>query len=181
MCVFEAALNRRKLGVYVVDSQTRVLQVNAHGAELRSRYNLMAENGRLILPLAHDTERLHGFVREVATLGEAEVERSLIARAGQRLLYVQTYHQADELAAVLVRDALDFDDTDRARLQNAYLLTPREVDLCLDLTRGSSLAAFSQAHSIARETSKSHLRNVFRKTGCNTQSQLVVTIMNILR
>lgn len=74
-----------------------------------------------------------------------------------------------------------FDEKDRTALRHKYELTPREVDLCVWLATGHNLGEFSAHHSITRETAKSHLRNTFRKTGCNSQVQLVVAIFNSLR
>lgn len=60
-------------------------------------------------------------------------------------------------------------------------LTAREMDVAQGLLRGHSLESLCHSLGISRNTGKSHLQSLFRKTGTNRQSELVHLLSDVTR
>ncbi|MGV8839419.1 MAG: helix-turn-helix transcriptional regulator [Bauldia sp.] len=61
---------------------------------------------------------------------------------------------------------------DISSLAGRWRLTPKEVEIVVKLVEGSTLGDAAAAIGIAYETSRFHLKNVYRKVGVNTQAAL---------
>ncbi|MCC6735574.1 MAG: hypothetical protein IT534_05540 [Bauldia sp.] len=61
---------------------------------------------------------------------------------------------------------------DISSLAGRWRLTPKEVEIVVKLVEGSTLGAAAAAIGIAYETSRFHLKNIYRKVGVNTQAAL---------
>ncbi|MCW5714219.1 MAG: helix-turn-helix transcriptional regulator [Bauldia sp.] len=61
---------------------------------------------------------------------------------------------------------------DISTLAGRWRLTPKEVEIVVRLVEGSSLGAAAAAIGIAYETSRFHLKNIYRKVGVNNQAAL---------
>lgn len=61
---------------------------------------------------------------------------------------------------------------DISTLAGRWRLTPKEVEIVVKLVEGSSLGAAATSIGIAYETSRFHLKNIYRKVGVNTQAAL---------
>ncbi|MGB8259545.1 MAG: helix-turn-helix transcriptional regulator, partial [Terracidiphilus sp.] len=70
-------------------------------------------------------------------------------------------------------------ESPHATLCGLYQLTPAECRLTNLLAQGSDLACAATQLSISVETARFHLKQVFRKTGTNRQSELVRLILGL--
>ncbi len=61
----------------------------------------------------------------------------------------------------------------RDLLRQIFRLTPSEIVLTSQLTRGLSLSEAADETRISRETARSHLKAILRKTGTHRQSELM--------
>jgi DNA-binding CsgD family transcriptional regulator len=59
-------------------------------------------------------------------------------------------------------------------------LTPAEARLALHLVAGETLRSAEAKVSISYETARTHLKNIFNKTGTCRQAELVVVIVTAL-
>ena len=66
------------------------------------------------------------------------------------------------------------------RLRCHFDLTPSEARLALHLVTGETLRSAAAKLSITYETSRTSLKNIFRKTGTCRQAELVVVILTAL-
>jgi DNA-binding CsgD family transcriptional regulator len=66
------------------------------------------------------------------------------------------------------------------RLRSHFGLTPAEARLALHLVTGETLRSAAAKLSISYETARTHLKNIFNKTGICRQTQLVVVILTVL-
>ncbi len=64
-----------------------------------------------------------------------------------------------------------------AMLRLLYALTESEARLAAALAGGDSLGAYARAQGIALETARTHLRNIFAKTGTRRQGELLRLIL----
>jgi DNA-binding CsgD family transcriptional regulator len=65
-------------------------------------------------------------------------------------------------------------------LQCHFGLTPAEARLALHLVAGESLRSAAVKLSITYETARTHLKNIFHKTGTCRQAELVIAIVTAL-
>ncbi|RYH68023.1 MAG: helix-turn-helix transcriptional regulator [Alcaligenaceae bacterium] len=66
------------------------------------------------------------------------------------------------------------------QLQVLFGLTIAEAKLAARLANGSALGIAASELGIAKETSRSQLRSIFRKTGTHRQAELVAILMPIV-
>jgi DNA-binding CsgD family transcriptional regulator len=65
-------------------------------------------------------------------------------------------------------------------LRSHFGLTPAEARLALHLVAGETLRSAEVKLSISYETARTHLKNIFSKTGTCRQAELVVAIVTAL-
>jgi DNA-binding CsgD family transcriptional regulator len=61
-------------------------------------------------------------------------------------------------------------------LRDLYQLTPREINLALALLQGHSAQQAAAQLGVSVNTVKTHLKNIFEKTGCKNQSQVIALL-----
>ena len=66
------------------------------------------------------------------------------------------------------------------RLRCQFGLTPAEARLAFHIVKGETLRSAAVELSISYETARSHLKNIFGKTGTCRQAQLVMIILTAL-
>ncbi|WP_179401140.1 helix-turn-helix transcriptional regulator [Burkholderia guangdongensis] len=84
---------------------------------------------------------------------------------------------AQTTAVVFASDPDDGLCTPEELLCKVYGLTPHQARLAGWLMRGEDLKAYAQAHEVAYDTARSHLKQVFAKTGVNRQSDLIRVLL----
>jgi DNA-binding CsgD family transcriptional regulator len=82
-------------------------------------------------------------------------------------------------AMLLVRDAMARAQPAPALLARLFRLTPAEASLAASLAAGRSLDDHARRRGIARETVRSQLAAIRRKTGCRRQADLVALLARI--
>jgi DNA-binding CsgD family transcriptional regulator len=65
-------------------------------------------------------------------------------------------------------------------LRSHFGLTPAEARLALHLVAGETLRSAEVKLSISYETARTHLKNIFNKTGTSRQAELVIVIVTAL-
>jgi DNA-binding CsgD family transcriptional regulator len=65
-------------------------------------------------------------------------------------------------------------------LRSHFGLTPAEARLALHLVAGETLRSAEVKLSISYETARTHLKNIFDKTGTCRQAELVIVIVTAL-
>jgi DNA-binding CsgD family transcriptional regulator len=65
-------------------------------------------------------------------------------------------------------------------LRSHFGLTPAEARLALHLVAGETLRSAEAKLSISYETARTHLKNIFDKTGTCRQAELIVVILTAL-
>jgi DNA-binding CsgD family transcriptional regulator len=65
-------------------------------------------------------------------------------------------------------------------LRSHFGLTPAEARLALHLVAGETLRSAEVKLSISYEAARTHLKNIFNKTGTSRQAELVIVIITAL-
>jgi len=180
-----AALHWLYQGVLFLDSKGSILFANRAAEEILSGQDgLRRANGSLHVERAEDIERLRALVAmSEAAPEDATAYPVVFSRREARLplsgfvvpLARSAHHEA---AAILF--LTDPDCEHRVRedaLQLQFGLTRAEVTITLAILRGDGLAAAARRLGVSATTARTHLDNVFHKTGTRRQAQLVRLIL----
>lgn len=181
-------IERSPHGVLAVDTTMKVVHANdeAHrilnerdGVEMRSRKLVASERGvnaRLFTLI----ERTTASTRATTCTGRQSL---VIKRPSNRLPVILMVLPAGlagtEVACgapmvfLFLRDLARELDTSIATFSMAFALTPAERHLVQSLASGLTLGEHSNAHGVSEETARWHLKNVFVKTHCRSQMQLL--------
>jgi DNA-binding CsgD family transcriptional regulator len=80
-------------------------------------------------------------------------------------------------AILLIRDPECAPMPKASALQGMFRLTPAEAVVASYLARGRSVAEIAARHDLSPNTVRSHLKNIFSKTGVRHQAQLVALVL----
>ncbi len=64
-----------------------------------------------------------------------------------------------------------------AALQSLFGLTPAEATIAIHLVRGGSVQKIAAHHNLSLNTVRTHLKNIFAKTGTSRQTEFVSLVM----
>ncbi len=179
-----ASLDRLVTGFVLLDAAGRVVRAN------ETARAIIADGDAIIKTSAGLTginrAATQGFREALATiLRGVELEEGVLMPRDYGnpvqihfLRLGQTGVDGEEAAALLI-------DPDRRRelsaeaVRKMYGLTPSEAKLCVSLANGKRLDEIGDEFGIAPTTIAFHLKNVFRKTQTNRQSELVLLLNRI--
>ena len=180
------ALDALKLGVILADPQAAIVHANrAAEAMLRADGPLGAANGVLRAERPVATAELRDAVsaaaRNEAGLGKAglavrlseDYETPVVAHVlplsgGE----IRTRLEPAAIAAVFISTPLDEASCART-LARAYKLTPAETRVLREILSGKSVVEAAADLGVAMTTARTHLDNIFAKTGVSRQSELI--------
>lgn len=182
-------------GVVVVDSQLRVMHLNAAAESImmRPRSTLRWKSGMLATMDPGSTAKLQQLVGEACARGAEAMSCSggdLVLRAegeggGLDLalsVMPATGHASEQFpqvrqAVIYLRPlTLDLPDGFEDQLRRLFDFTPAEARLAAALASGTALKEAAMLQGIRFSTARSYLENIFRKTRTRQQSQLVALL-----
>ena len=175
-------LNRCAEGALLVDAQARILFANrAAEALLRDGAALQMKEGRLAAATAAKTAQLRGLIAGIVAAGST---LALPSRDGTSLavlvmpLKTETTWLARRPAAIVfVKDPKASTLPSRARIQLLFNLTPAQAAVAREILQGDGIQAAAERLNISRATARTHLLEVFQRTGTGRQAELVRVIL----
>ncbi len=185
---FKTALDALRCGVLLIDVNGFILHAN-HSAErmlrggstirnvhgfLQARVPSAAKELRAAIPLATRNEARVSkgeFVIRLTDLDQPPVLAHVLTMTGGER---RTGLQSEAIAAVFIGASPDDNDT-AAALAAAFGLTPAETRVLASLVAGRTLEQTASTLRVAVTTTKTHLENIFSKTGVTRQADLVLT------
>jgi len=188
-----AALDGLSAAVLLVDHAARVWFANRTAeAILADGDGLLQVGGVLRGATAAETSRLEALVAQTVRAARAESLAQADAMTLSRLSRRQPLSvfcvplRADRLdtfplrptAMLFVSDPEAERPVPEALIGRLYGLTGAEARLCGDLLRGFDLAAHAEARAVSINTARTHLKNVFAKTGTARQIDLMRLILS---
>lgn len=102
--------------------------------------------------------------------------RVTLASSGQSL--VERYF-AGPTVTVLMSEVERMGTLPAELLATTFGLTSREVDVTMGLVAGHSLQAISERLNISYETARTHLKQIFAKTGTRRQAELLARLYSV--
>jgi DNA-binding CsgD family transcriptional regulator len=175
-------LNRCDHGALLVDAECRILFANtAAEALLRDGAGLRVKDGRLAAALPAQTTELR---RLIAGGGSPSGMLAVLGGDSRKVtalvlpLRAQTaWLQRRPAAIVFVKDPTASAPPSRERLQELFGLTPAQAALAREIVEGDGIEAAAGRLGIARSTGRTHLLEIFQKTGTSRQAELVRVIL----
>jgi DNA-binding CsgD family transcriptional regulator len=182
---FADTLDGLGAGVFLVDTQCRIVHVNSAGEEILGEDDVLRSVGGQLV--ARDRQANHGLREGIANvrLGiEADSAAfSLTAHDGAQYVahvlplksVVRDGDRASPqaVAAVFVRKAELNGASYGGLVARAFGLTPAELRVLLAIVEVGGVPETSERLGVAETTVKTHLYRVFSKTGANRQADLV--------
>jgi DNA-binding CsgD family transcriptional regulator len=177
-------LNRCDHGAILVDESARILFANvAAEAILREGDGLRVRDGRLSAATAASTRALRGMIAG----NEDPADRSVVALpcSDGRKMAVQVLPLGAETAWLAQRAAaiIFFKDPKavalplREDIRVLFDLTRAQAALAREILRGDGVQAAADRLNITRATARTHLLEIFQKTGTRRQAELVRVIL----
>ncbi|MEK7944753.1 LuxR C-terminal-related transcriptional regulator [Pigmentiphaga sp. YJ18] len=185
--VGRAALDGLPRGVAVVDARGRIEYANARAERyLRTSPWLAPKGGILGMRDAATQRRLQAALSQACSTAR---KADLFSTGGPlpvwiTVLPLDTLHllaglRDTPLALVIFSVPTDRLPLDTQLIVRALGITPAEARLALALATGQTIKEYAAAQAVSPETARSHLKNLFRKTGCRRQVELVQLIRTL--
>jgi len=187
-----AALNRLPMGVVIVDKNASVLFMNNSASEIFARNDGVDVGPTSVFRTSRvvETKHLHALIADAAVdLGGGEdreggamtVSRPSYKRAFSLLVMPlpdEDMQRDHGNVAIFINDPEMHNEPPTNVLARLYGLTDAEARLLQGLIVGKKLETFAEEVGVSMNTVRSHLKQVFRKTGTNRQPELVSLVMN---
>jgi len=173
-----AALNKLPMGVVIVTASARVVFVNRNATDIIAQKDGITVDAQTVLRLdrADETRDLHGFEGGVLSVSRPSCLRSFSALVVP--LNPDQQIREEGGAAVFLTDPEHHNEPPTAILTRLYGLTEAEARLLQALLIGKKLETVAEDNSVSLNTVRTHLKQVFRKTGTNRQPELISLVLN---
>lgn len=177
------ALDCLEQGVFILEADSRVHFASAAARQLVETGRMCIRNGVLCSPAASETMVLRRLVKEridAVQTGPATMTFHRLDAADDTLcLGVTAARQPDgpspgrPFAILLVTKPSQIALPDVGQLRNHFGLTDAQARMAIEIARGHGLKACARRLGIAETTARSHLRQIFEKTGTSRQAEFV--------
>jgi DNA-binding CsgD family transcriptional regulator len=186
------ALNALKVGVVLANANSRIVHANRaaekmmrDGGPLRDRGGLLLANGRaasaeISAAIGHAARNESeigktGLAVRLTGEDEAPIVAHVLPLAGGE---VRTRLEPAAVAAVFVNPEVD-DAANAKVVASTFKLTPAETRVLRCVLSGKTLAEAAAELDVATSTARTHLDNIFLKTGVSRQSELIRMVAKI--
>jgi DNA-binding CsgD family transcriptional regulator len=181
-------LDRLDEGVILTDADARPMFLNARATRIVAQADgLDIAASPLAAATPSATQKLREAIASVAAGAEMAGRHLRLARPSQRSPLLLTVLPVARLGAVVPgvgapRVAIFIQETDApiaidgAAVREAFNLTPRERDVAVRLAHGLDLDQAAAELRIGRGTVRSHLLQIYEKTGAHSRSALVALL-----
>lgn len=176
-----AAMDGLSTAILIIDASAKIVRANtAAKSLLESAEGITQADGRLAV---HDEEVRAAFKAAIApdTVQAAlGVARTFVIPGadGARIFaaVLPLEGAAGRFAVCLKPEEPDIPAVGR-HLEAVFGMTPREVSIVLPLLQGRNLSDIAEGLGISMPTARTHLQRLFKKTGTQTQGNLVRIVL----
>jgi len=166
----DAVLEQLAFAIAVVDDERRIIYNNGHAQQILDTHPLVyTSDGRLC---AHKKQRELTAALKQGTRGNSSSAIKLTDGLHHLNIFVSILHNSD-VAIVLMID-VDHTSVAPARVLRAlYGLTAKESQLAEAMLNGRTLDEYCLEKHVSMNTTKSHLKAIYRKTNTSRQAELI--------
>lgn len=185
-------LDNMPQGVILLDKSGRLVEINEPARSIiEANDGLQIRHDTLQTMLSRETNALNVLINKATQTAQGKATipgRSfhVLRPSGKRpleLLIVPVYEQMDiksspdSVTAIFIHDPEHANDSLGNLIQQRYRLTKTETTITLLLIQGLETKEISERLNIQRETLKTHLKSIFKKTNTHRQGQLIAAIL----
>jgi hypothetical protein len=189
-----ATLDHVEAAVFLVGADGAISFANDPGKKMLAEATLVRKDGDALHALAADTDRILHDIFAAAKRGDASVGVRGVAvpladaSSGPWFAHVlpltsgrrqQAGRDLTATAAVFIRKTAPNAPPPLEAIARRYELLPSEIRVLDALTRVQGVRELAELLGISQATVKTHLHNLFRKTGTRRQSELVKLVAGI--
>jgi len=192
VALLERSLDRLPFGSIILTPGLRIKTVNARAEDILARNDgLSLSKGYLRAMVPAETKAMHHWMHKAAGLhpgdcacigGHLRISRR--ERAVPYEAFIFPLFEQDSLSsrpdrgvAFLVTDSEQGSDSPLVLLRQRYGLSPAEERVALLLMEGWDVKEIAESLQVSRETVRSQLKAIFRKTGTRRQGELISRIL----
>ena len=184
-----ATLDRFGRAAMLVGRDGRVTRMNAAAEALMSP-DFRLRRGWLVATDPRSQDRIDALLSAIRTTPPGvflQAPMALVSRDGQAWLTINILPMTgrdDEnfggaRAVLVIGDLTEAIARTEADLQSLFGLTPAEARLAASLCCGKNLGQAAREFGVGTSTLRSHLKNIFAKTGTGRQAELVAVLARI--
>jgi DNA-binding CsgD family transcriptional regulator len=188
------ALDHVEAAVFLVGSDGAITFANDPAKKMLDEATLVRVSGNALHAIADDADRILRDIFTAAAKGDASVGVRGVAvpltssseerwfahvlplTSGRRQEAGQANHA---VAAVFIRNTVPNAPPPLEAIAKLYKLTASEIRVLDAVLRVNGVRAIAEALGLSQATVKTHLQNVFRKTGTKRQSDLIKLVAGI--
>jgi DNA-binding CsgD family transcriptional regulator len=180
-------------GVFLVTKDGRILRTNKTGDEMLSTGSPVRADGNVLrfpdgAPKRALAEALKAAGGGAAGLGDKGVSIPLNGGTGfvahilplKRDTAQDAFRESDARIAVFIRSANPDQSRALETLAKTYSLTPAESRVARALVEVGSTPMIAEALGVTVATVRTHVRNLYQKTGCGRQSEIVSLLQGLV-
>jgi DNA-binding CsgD family transcriptional regulator len=189
-----ATLDHVEAAVFLVGADGAISFANDPGKKMPSEATLMRKDGDALHAVAPDTDRILHDIFAAAKRGDASLGVRGVAvplskaspdpwfahvlplTSGRRQ---QAGHDLAAVAAVFIRKTAPNAPPPLEAIAKRYNLLPSEIRVLDAVAKVQGVRELADLLGISQATVKTHLHNLFRKTGTRRQSELVKLVAGI--
>jgi DNA-binding CsgD family transcriptional regulator len=167
-------------GVVVLNADRQVVFANERGRAFLQAAPIVENSGGMLQLESSKAEAALGTLIDKASSGEAVPESRIgISDREGRIHYVARVlpcrtDQGQQGALLIIADTTPpAHHADRSAVARVFQLSPREADFVELFSEGFTVSEIAGRMGISTNTARVHLRNIFEKTGCSSQIELV--------
>ncbi|MEO8245371.1 MAG: helix-turn-helix transcriptional regulator, partial [bacterium] len=184
-----AALDRFGRAAMLVDWEGHVTHMNSVAENLMSRDFRLCQ-GRLLAADPRSQDQIDGLLHAIQTSPPGtflHAPMALVGREGQAWLTIDVLPMTGRnnekcgsaRAILVISDLTENKAGTEADVQSLFGLTPAEARLAVALCQGKTVSQIALAFGVETSTLRSHLKNIFAKTGTGRQAELVAVLARI--
>lgn len=191
-CLSEAALDRLRIGVILIDANRSIGFANRAALSLAATFGLNLGESGLTLPAPRFNDRLQNLLNGALAMSSGNTAPGgdmTYSRPGIGLLQFRFFPlltsgepglagQRVQAAVFLMRPGPPHLDASQLAIQ--FGLTVAESRLAVRLAEGRTIAEAAKSAGITMATARTHLRNIFAKTATSRQSELALLLLTSL-
>ncbi|MBP8169503.1 MAG: hypothetical protein KAX99_07535 [Azonexus sp.] len=188
----EAALDRLRIGVVLMDSARCIRFANTAALDLARLFGLKIGESGLALSSSRFNDRLQRLLNAASNPGsvpQSSGDLMTYSLPGTGILQLHIFplkpREAPEIAGHRVQVAVFLmrpgpQTLNAGEVAIQFGLTSAESRLAVLLTEGKTVAEAAKVAGISMATARTHLRNIFAKTATSRQSELALLLLTSL-
>lgn len=173
-------IRRLNCGWIALDSEGKVLETDARGAQFLAESGVLSCNAKGFLRASaiESGEKIADVVRELTEVPGVRARCVILSREPWIDMLIvpadQAAHSAKSIPAVVAYVQGDMSaSADCEQLRRLFKLSPSEAKLALALARGMSMAEAAQSLQFTLETVRTYSKKIYAKVGARGQVDLV--------